>query len=191
MAGLSNCIRSRCGWVDERKPYAIAYHDDEWGRSAHSDVVHFEFLSLEGAQAGLSWDIILRKRDGYRRAFAGFDPSACSELSDQYLDRVIAGLEGNVVKNKGKVVSVRTNAIAFMNIVEEHGSFDAWVWRFVNGKKIVGTFDSFKKIPTTTKESDELAAALKSRGFKFVGSTSIYVRSRFHTFYNISRECSW
>jgi DNA-3-methyladenine glycosylase I len=164
----------RCGWVDLRKPYYIAYHDEEWGRSVHDDRHHFELLCLEGAQCGLSWDIILRKRAGYKQAFRGFDPSVCASLSDEHLDRVVAGEEGDVVKNRAKVWSVRKNAAAFLEIVNEFGSFDHFVWQYVDGVKIVNTLESYRTAATKTEVSDRLAKDLKQRGMSFLGSTTVY-----------------
>jgi DNA-3-methyladenine glycosylase I len=166
--------KRRCGWVDERKPYYVAYHDEEWGRSVHDDRKHFELLCLEGAQCGLSWDTILRRRAGYRQAFCGFDVQRCAALSDEHLERVFAGEEGDVVKHRAKVWSVRKNAEVFLDIAAEFGSFDHYVWRFVDGEKLVSAVESYKALAASTRESDDLAKDLKRRGMNFVGRTSIY-----------------
>jgi DNA-3-methyladenine glycosylase I len=166
--------KRRCGWVNVGKPYYVAYHDEEWGRSVHDDRQHFELICLEGAQCGLSWDIILRKRAGYRQAFCGFDAQSCAALSDEHLERVVAGKEGDVVKNRAKVWSVRKNAESFLAIAAEFGSFDHYVWRFVDGETLVSAPESYKSLATTTSVSDQLAKDLKQRGMSYVGSTTMY-----------------
>ena len=157
----------RCAWA--RTPLGIAYHDREWGVPAHDDRVLFEFLILEGAQAGLSWETILAKRENYRQAFARFDPGKVARFSASQKNRLMKN-EG-IVRNRLKIESAVTNARAFLAVQEEFGSFDAYVWRFVGGKpKINGG----RKVPAKTPASDALSKDLLARGFKFVGSTICY-----------------
>jgi DNA-3-methyladenine glycosylase I len=162
--------RSRCGWA--ATPMGIAYHDAEWGVPVHDDRVFFEFLVLEGAQAGLSWETILRKRDAYRQAFAGFDPAKVSRFSRKKIERTL--LNAGIVRNRLKVESTVTNARAFLAVQKEFGSFDAYVWRFVGGKPRVNRPRSVKQVPASTPQSDALSADLKKRGFRFVGTTICY-----------------
>ena len=138
----------------------------------HDDSKHFEFLILEGAQAGLSWSTILNKRDGYRRAFAGFDPAKVARFTPARVEKIL--LDPGIVRNRLKVESAVSNARAFLELVEELGSFDKFIWSFVGGKPIVNRWKTTKQIPATSKESDALAKELKQRGFKFVGSTIMY-----------------
>ena len=162
----------RCGWVDLSKPDYIAYHDNEWGQPVHDDRVLFEFIVLESAQAGLSWYTILRKRENYRRAFDGFDPNVIA----QYDNAKIASLlqDAGIVRNRLKINATVQNARSFLAIQKEFGSFDAYLWRFVNGKTITQAFDQLSDYPTHTAESDALAKDLKKRGFKFMGTTVCY-----------------
>ena len=164
--------RKRCAWAEKGNDLYIAYHDEEWGVPVHDDRVHFEFLVLEGAQAGLSWSTILNKREGYRRAFAGFDPVKVARFSDKKLAKLLENPA--IVRNRLKVASAVTNARAFLEIQKEFGSFDAYVWPFVGGKPKVHRRRTMKNIPARTKESDVLSRDLTKRGFKFVGSTIIY-----------------
>lgn len=161
----------RCGWAGE-KDYMIAYHDQEWGVPVHDDQMHFEMLNLEGAQAGLSWDTILKKRENYRRCFAEFDPVKVVEFTDDHLEELL--LDAGIVRNRLKVFGVRKNALAFLAIQDEFGSFDAYVWDFVGGSPIVSRPEKDGNFNATTPESDALAKDLKKRGFTFVGSTIIY-----------------
>jgi DNA-3-methyladenine glycosylase I len=163
--------RERCSWVKD-DPLFVAYHDDEWGRPVHDDRVLFELLLLEGAQAGLSWDTILRKRPGYRDAFAGFDPNAVARFGPQDVERLL-GNEG-IVRHRGKIESAILNAKLFLALQREHGSFDAFVWRFVGGAPKVNRWATSAQVPASTKESDALSKELKKRGFKFVGTTICY-----------------
>jgi DNA-3-methyladenine glycosylase I len=157
----------RCAWA--KTPLGIAYHDKEWGVPVHDDRVLFEFLILEGAQAGLAWETILQKREGYRKAFAGFDPRKVARFSSSQKLRLMKN--AGIVRNRLKIESAVTNARAFLAVQEEFGSFDAYVWRFVGGKpKINGG----RKVPARTRESDALSKDLLARGFKFVGSTICY-----------------
>ena len=162
---------TRCPWPGN-DPLYQSYHDREWGVPVHDDRLLFEFLTLEGAQAGLSWITILRKREGYRTAFAGFDP----ELVARFDAAKVAELLGNpaIVRNRLKVESTITNAIAFLQVQEEFGSFAAYQWRFVDGHPIQNAWRSLKDIPASTPVSDTISRDLKKRGFRFVGSTICY-----------------
>jgi DNA-3-methyladenine glycosylase I len=162
---------TRCGWVRE-EPLAIAYHDDEWGTPVHDDRTLFEFLVLEGAQAGLSWNTILRKREGYRRAFDRF---AIAKVA-RYDARKIASLlrDEAIVRNRLKIESTVSNARAVLGLQKEHGSLGSLLWSFVNGKPIVGRWPSLGEIPARTVESDAMSRALKKLGFRFVGTTICY-----------------
>jgi DNA-3-methyladenine glycosylase I len=161
---------SRCGWAVT--PLGIAYHDAEWGVPVHDDRVFFEFLTLEGAQAGLSWETILRKRDEYRKVFAGFDPQKVSRFTPARLAKLM--LDPGIVRNRLKLASTVTNARAFLAVQREFGSFDAYVWRFVGGRPKVNHRRSLKGVPARTAESDALSKDLLRRGFRFVGSTICY-----------------
>jgi DNA-3-methyladenine glycosylase I len=162
--------KTRCFWAVSSE--LIDYHDKEWGVPVHDDNRLFEFLILEGAQAGLSWETILRKRDAYRKAFDRFDPKKVAK----YDRKKLVGLMKNegIVRNKLKIESAVRNAKAFLEIQREFGSFDAYLWRFVNGKPIDGKRKSRADVPATTPESDALSKDLKKRGFNFVGSTIMY-----------------
>lgn len=149
-----------------------SYHDNEWGVPVHDDQTHFEFLTLEGAQAGLSWSTILRKRDGYRRAFANFDPAKVARFTPAKIEKLL--LDPGIIRNRSKVECAVSNARQFLKLVDEKGSFDDYIWSFVGGKPIVNRWKQSGQIPATSKESDALAADLKKRGFKFVGSTVMY-----------------
>ena len=163
--------RRRCGWVTA-EPLYIRYHDEEWGRPVHDDRRLFEFLILEGAQAGLSWLTVLRKREAYRRAFDRFDPARVARFRAA---RVAALLrDPGIIRNRAKVASAVENAKAFLDVQREHGSFDAFAWRFVGGKPIRRRPRTLKEIPATTPESDAFSKALRARGFRFVGSTICY-----------------
>jgi DNA-3-methyladenine glycosylase I len=163
--------KSRCPWCLKFDQY-INYHDKEWGIPVHEDRIHFEFLILEGAQAGLSWSTILKKRDGYRRAFAEFDPGKVARFTEKKLEKIL--LDPGVVRNRLKVYSAVNNAKRFLDVQKEFGSFDQYIWSFVQGKPIINSPRSPSQIRPTTKESDELSKDLVKRGFKFVGSTVIY-----------------
>ncbi len=163
--------RPRCGWAGT-DPAMIAYHDDEWGRPVHDDRRLFEFLVLEGAQAGLSWTTILHKREGYRRAFAGFDSRRIARFGADEVKALLA--DPGIVRNRLKIESTIDNAAAFLRLVEEEGSFDRFVWGFVGGKPIATRRKTLADIPASTPESDALSKALKKRGFRFVGTTICY-----------------
>lgn len=162
----------RCPWVDLRKPDYVDYHDREWGVPVHDDGKHFEFLALESAQAGLSWYTILRRREGYRRAFAGFDPAAVARFGPDDVERLRN--DAGIIRNRAKIAAAIGNARVFLAIAEEFGSFDAYVWRFVDGAPIVNELRTAADDPATSKESDLLSADLRGRGMKFVGSTILY-----------------
>jgi len=162
----------RCTWVGINKPHYEHYHDNEWGIPVHDDRKHFEMLSLEGAQAGLSWETILKRRDGYLMAFKNFDPKLVALMSDEELEACLQN-EG-IIRNRLKVFSVRKNAQVFLNIQNEFGSYDAYVWKFVNHKTKINRPKSLAEIPTTSKASDALSKDLKKRGMSFIGSTIIY-----------------
>lgn len=164
----------RCFWVPLTKPHYVRYHDDEWGVPPRDDRKHFELLCLEGAQAGLSWETVLRKREGYRAAFHAFDPRACAEMSDGYLESVVRGERGDVVKHKGKVASVRSNAVAFLEVVAEFGSWDAFLRTFFQDEDLAVSYETKAQYPTQTPGSQRLAKDLKRRGFKFLGPTIAY-----------------
>ena len=161
----------RCGWVTD-DPIYIAYHDTEWGVPVHDDRKLFEFIILEGAQAGLSWLTILKRREGYRRAFAGFDPEKVARFTEKRIEKLLQ--DTGIIRNRLKVRAAVTNAQAFLKIQEEFGSFDAYSWRFVDGRPKINAFRQPADVPATTKESDAFSKDLKQRGFSFVGSTIIY-----------------
>ena len=161
----------RCSWCLGSPEY-IAYHDDEWGKPVHDDRVFFEFLILEGAQAGLSWSTILAKRANYRRLFADFDPVRVARFTPAKVEKLMQ--DAGIVRNRLKVEGTVKNAKAFLAVQKEFGSFDRYVWRFVGGKPIVSRPKSTKGVPATTPESDALSKDLKKRGFTFVGSTIMY-----------------
>lgn len=163
--------KNRCPWCLKFDQY-IEYHDSEWGVPVHDDRVHFEFLILEGAQAGLSWSTILKKRDGYRKAFAGFDPSKVARFTPTKIEKILD--DPGIVRNKLKVNAAVNNARRFLEVQKEFGDFDRYIWSFVNGKPIINKWKSLQQVPATTKESDALSRDLRNRGFKFVGSTVIY-----------------
>lgn len=163
--------KNRCPWCLSFDQY-IEYHDTEWGVPVHDDRVHFEFLILEGAQAGLSWATILKKRENYRKAFAGFDPEKIAQFTDEDVENLLQ--DSGIVRNRLKVKSAVLNARNFLEIQKEFGSFDNYVWRFIGGKPLVNQRETMKDVPARTKESDALSKDLVKRGFKFVGSTIIY-----------------
>jgi DNA-3-methyladenine glycosylase I len=162
----------RCPWVDLAKPDYVAYHDSEWGVPVHDDRLHFEFLLLEGAQAGLSWYTVLRKRAAYRAAFADFDPEQVARFGDAEVAALLAN--PGIIRNRQKVHAAVTNARAFLDLQQEFGSFEAYVWRFVDGRPIVNSLRELSDYPATSPESDALSKDLRRRGFKFVGSTIVY-----------------
>jgi len=161
---------NRCAWP--KTELDIAYHDTEWGVPVHDDRVLFEFLILEGAQAGLSWSTILKKRENYRRAFAGFDPRKVAKFDARKQEELMA--DAGIVRNRLKIASTIQNAKAFLAVQKEFGSFGAYIWKFVGGKPIQHSRKSLKEIPPRTPESDAMSKDLLKRGFKFVGSTICY-----------------
>lgn len=163
--------KSRCSWCLKFDQY-IKYHDEEWGVPVHNDQIHFEFLILEGAQAGLSWSTILKKREGYKKLFANFDPAKVAKFSEKKIETIL--LNPAIVRNRLKVYAAVNNAKRFLEIQKEFGSFDFYIWSFVSHKTMNNRRKSLKEIPATTKESDALSKDLIKRGFKFVGSTVIY-----------------
>ena len=150
----------------------LEYHDREWGLPVHNDRKHFEFLVLEGAQAGLSWTTILKKREGYRRAFDGFDPEKVARFTARRIEKLV--LDSGIIRNRMKIESAVRNAGAFLKIQEEFGSFDAYCWRFVDGQPKLNRWKMMRQIPATSVESDAFSKDLKGRGFSFVGSTVVY-----------------
>lgn len=165
-------VKRRCGWVGEGNPLMLEYHDREWGVPVHDDGKHFEFLVLEGAQAGLNWSIILNKREGYRRAFSAFDPSKVARYTEKRIQKLM--LDPGIIRNRQKIEAAVRNARAVLAIQEEFGTFDAYAWRFVGGRPKVNRWRATKQIPATSTESDAFSKDLKQRGFGFVGSTIIY-----------------
>lgn len=163
---------NRCAWAGETSLNYIEYHDKEWGVPAWDDKTQFEFLILEGAQAGLSWSTILNKRDGYRKNFADFDASKVARFTQKRIDKILQ--DPGIVRNKLKVNSAVTNAKAFLKVQEEFDGFANYIWQFVGGEPIQNKFRKDSDIPATSPESDAMSKDLKKRGFKFVGSTIMY-----------------
>lgn len=163
--------RVRCPW-SENNPLMSIYHDEEWGQPRHDDEQHFEFLILEAAQAGLSWLTVLKRREGYRKAFSGFNPRKVARYDAKKINQLL--LDPGIIRNRLKVESVVHNAPLFLAVQKEFGTFDEYMWNFVGGKPILNGWKSSKQIPATSKESDALSKDLKRRGFKFVGSTVLY-----------------
>ena len=163
--------KSRCHWCLGFDDY-VKYHDEEWGVPAYSDSTHFEFLVLESAQAGLSWSTILKKRDGYRKAFADFDYTVVANFTDDHTQELMQ--DPGIVRNTLKIRAAVNNARRFMEVQEEFGSFTDYIWKFVDGKPIHNNWVDMSQVPATTEISDKLAKDLKLRGFKFLGSTTIY-----------------
>jgi DNA-3-methyladenine glycosylase I len=161
----------RCPWPGE-DPLMLRYHDEEWGVPVHDELRHFEFLILESAQAGLSWRTILNKREGYRRAFASFDPARVSRFGETDVARLLA--DPGIVRNRAKIASAISNAKAFLKVQDELGSFEAFVWPFVGGRPRLNTWTSLGEIPAVTPEAEALARELKRRGFSFLGPTVAY-----------------
>ncbi len=170
-AAKSRKIR-RCAWCEGTSLNYIEYHDQEWGVPVREDRGQFEFLILEGAQAGLSWSTILNKRDGYRRNFADFDPEKVARFTKKRIEKILT--DPGIVRNRLKVESAVTNARAFLAVQQEFGSFSAYIWDFVDGKPVQNRFSKDSDVPATSPVSDTISKELKKRGFKFVGSTIIY-----------------
>ena len=163
---------TRCKWAEGVSLDYIRYHDEEWGVPAYDDRTHFEFLILEGAQAGLSWSTILNKRDGYRKLFAEFDPEKVARFTKKRVEKLL--LDPAIVRNRLKVESTVSNAKAFLRVQKEFGTFGEYIWGFVDGRPIQNKFKKGGNVPATSPESDALSKDLKKRGFRFVGSTIIY-----------------
>lgn len=162
---------TRCGWCGE-DPLYVAYHDTEWGVPVHDDRKLFEFVVLEGAQAGLSWLTILRRREGYRRAFADFDPERVARFDQSDVERLLQ--DSSIIRNRKKVESTVANARAFLRVQAEFGSFDRYIWGFVEGRPILNRFRSLGEIPARTELAETISRDLKRRGFGFVGPTIVY-----------------
>jgi DNA-3-methyladenine glycosylase I len=162
---------TRCPWAGTQDFY-VRYHDEEWGVPVHDDRRLFEFLVLEGAQAGLSWATILKKREAYRAAFAGFDPAKVARFGARDVRRLLG--DAGIVRNRLKIESAIDNARAFLEVQAAEGSFDRWIWGFVDGKPIVNRWESIRQVPPRTPLSDRISKELKARGFRFVGSTIVY-----------------
>jgi DNA-3-methyladenine glycosylase I len=165
-------VKKRCTWVNCDDQLMVEYHDREWGVPVHDDTKHFEFLVLEGAQAGLSWSTILKRREGYRRAFSNFDPNEVARYSDKQIERLV--LDPSIIRNRQKIEATVRNARQFLAIQEEFGSFDSYCWRFVDGRPRVNQQSAGTQVPATSPQSDAFSKDLKKRGFAFVGSTIIY-----------------
>ena len=162
----------RCTWCGNSFEDYIKYHDEEWGVPVHDDRKHFEFLILEGAQAGLSWSTILKRRGGYRKAFAGFDPAKVAQFDESRYEALLQ--DSSIIRNRLKIRSAINNAQRFLQVQEEFGSFDHYIWSFTDGKPVVNAWKSMNEIPARTDLSDRISKDLKKRGFNFVGSTIIY-----------------
>ena len=162
--------KNRCPWA--KAPLDIEYHDNEWGRETHNDQMLFEYLILEGMQAGLSWSLILKKRENFKRVFDNFDYNTCANYTDEYLESL--SQDASIIRNKLKINSVRKNALAFIKVQEEFGSFDKYIWSFTDYRKINNKIENYKEAPSETELSIKISKDLKKRGFSFVGSTIIY-----------------
>lgn len=162
----------RCAWPLKGDDAYLRYHDEEWGVPLRDDPGQFEFLTLESAQAGLSWATVLRKREGYRKNFAGFDPEKVARFTDNRIEKIL--LDPAIIRNRAKVRAAVSNAARFLEIAEEFGTFSDYIWSFVDGKPRVNRWKRDADVPATSPESDALSADLKQRGFKFVGSTVMY-----------------
>ena len=162
---------TRCVWAGENDPLMIEYHDRQWGVPVHDERTHFEFLTLEGAQAGLSWSTVLKKREGYRRAFSEFDPEKVARFTAKRVEKLMA--DAGIIRNRAKIEATVRNARSFLEIQREFDSFDAYCWGFVGGRPKVNQWET-PGIPATSSDSDALSKDLKRRGFGFVGSTIIY-----------------
>ncbi len=163
--------KTRCEWGTVSQLY-IDYHDNEWGVPVHDDRKLFEFLILEGAQAGLSWETVLKKRENYRKAFNNFDPVKVSRYGDKKIETLLG--DKGIIRNRLKITSAINNAKRFLEVRKEFGTFDTYIWKFVDGRPITNRYKSIRELPATTKVSDAMSKDLKERGFKFVGSTICY-----------------
>jgi len=169
---MTDAPKARCAWVNPADLLMVEYHDREWGVPVHDDRKHFEFLVLEGAQAGLSWSTVLRKREGYRRAFSHFDPQEVARYTDARIEETV--LDPSIIRNRQKIAATIRNARQFLAIQDEFGSFDAYAWSFVDGRPVLNRRKATRDVPATSSQSDAFSKDLKSRGFSFVGSTVIY-----------------
>jgi len=163
---------SRCAWCEGQFEEYVRYHDEEWGVPVHDDRKHFEFLILEGAQAGLSWSTILKRRTGYRKAFADFDPEKVARYDNQKYEALLQ--DASIIRNRLKIKSAINNAKRFLEVQKEYGSFDKYIWGFSNGTPVINAWEKMSDIPARTELSDIVSKNLKKRGFTFVGSTIIY-----------------
>jgi DNA-3-methyladenine glycosylase I len=163
--------KKRCAWTGTDR-VMITYHDEEWGVPVHDDKILFEFLTLEGAQAGLAWKTVLNKRENYRKAFSGFDPAVVASFGDEDIARLLS--DPGIIRNRLKIASTRMNARKVLDVQAEFGSFDTYIWQFVGGKPIRNNVSSMEDIPAITRESDAMSKDLHKRGFRFVGSTICY-----------------
>jgi DNA-3-methyladenine glycosylase I len=179
----------RCGWVNLKNLLYIDYHDQEWGRELHDDHMLFELLCLEGAQAGVTWEMVLNKREEYRKCFWNFDTDTLISKTDEELLARIQDF--GVIKNRLKTLSVRKNALAYLKIVQEHGSLDKFLWSYVGGKQIVNTWNSYRDAPTSTKISTRLSKDLKKYGFGFVGPVICYAFMQSSGMVSDHEECCW
>ena len=169
---MRSAANKRCSWVNADDPLLLQYHDREWGVPVHNDHKHFEVLVLSGAQAGLSWSLVLKKREGYRRAFNKFDPEKVARYSERQIQKLISDPE--IIRNRMKIEAAVRNAGAFLKIREEFGTFDSYCWRFVDGRPRLNRWKATRQIPAISPESDAFSKDLKRRGFSFVGPTVIY-----------------
>jgi DNA-3-methyladenine glycosylase I len=169
---MMSAQKKRCEWVSGADPLMLEYHDREWGVPVHDDRKHFEFLVLEAAQAGLSWSTILKRREGYRRAFSAFDPQKVARFTDKRIEELT--LDPSIIRNRMKITAAVKNARQFLAIQQEFGSFDSYAWRFVDGRPRLNHMRTTKDIQATSPQSDAFSKDLKQRGFSFVGSTIIY-----------------
>lgn len=169
---MSRPDKKRCPWVPLHKSFYVEYHDEEWGRPVHDDIRHFELLCLGGAQAGLSWETILKRRDAYRKAFSGFDPKKVARFTSKRVEKLL--LDPGIIRNRLKVESTVKNAKAFLGIQKEFGTFDKYVWAFVGGKPRKNRVRTLADYPARTKDSDTLSEDLRKRDLRFVGSTIVY-----------------
>jgi DNA-3-methyladenine glycosylase I len=169
---MTDVPRKRCEWVNPDDPLMVDYHDREWGLPVHDDRKHFEFLVLEAAQAGLSWSTILKRREGYRRAFSNFDPQKVARFAGKRIEELAQ--DSSIIRNRMKITAAVRNAGQFLAIQDEFGSFDSYAWRFVEGRPRLNHVRTMKDIQATSPQSDAFSKDLKQRGFSFVGSTIIY-----------------
>lgn len=165
-------VKCRCAWAAGQFPEYVRYHDEEWGVAVHDDRTHFEFLVLEGAQAGLSWATVLKRREGYRQAFAGFDAEKVARFTEEDIQRLLQ--DSAIIRNQLKIRATVNNARCFLKLQQEFGSFDDYIWAFVGGRPRINHWQGLQQVPATSAESGALSKDLKRRGFKFVGSTIMY-----------------